>query len=392
MEAGGHGAAGPGGRPSIGWRGLAAVVVGAAVAWGALSYVALTIGVLADGYGYGLAVAADFATAELAAMALASIASGFALRRISVRRLAVAGALCAAAGNAATAGASLPSTVLIWRIVAGAGFGAMTGGLNTSISRTGDPHRVFLRANFGCITGAAIFFAVLPEIYGRFGFRSYFLAYAVVCALAAFALGAIPAHARHGGEPAGPSAARFRHAGFFVGASVLWLCYAAVWSLSERLGRDIGMNEQAVGRVLGLGTLCGLIGAGLAVAAGQRLRPLRPLLATSLATGLCYVWWAYSDSAGSYTWVLCIWGIVFCPMLAYLYAVGSEIDASGGLNRLVSGGVAISTALGPVLAAAIERTLGYHGVGLFALAGTVLACIAIARHGPSRSIESAAAA
>lgn len=369
----------PGSAAGGGWRELMGVLVGAGVAWGGLSYVALTIGVLADGYGYTLSGAANLATAELAAMAVASLSSGLALRHVSVRSLAIAGGACAAAANVATAIAASAAAVLCCRIMAGVGLGAMTGGLNTSISRTDDPHRLFLRANFGCITAAAVFFAALPEIYGRFGFRSYFVAYGAVSGLAAFALAAIPNPLPAGGAAQDGVRGRARDYALAVAAGLLWLCYAAVWSLTERLGRDIGISEETVGRIMGLGTLSGLIGAAAATYAGRYYGPLWPLIGTSLGTGLCYVWWAYSDSAASYAWMLSIWGVVFCPMLAYLYAVGSEMDGTGHVNRWIGAALAISTALGPVLGATVYEHVGYHGVGLLALFGTVAACVGVSR-------------
>jgi hypothetical protein len=68
---------------------------------------------------------------------------------------------------------------------------------------------------------------------------------------------------------------------------------------------------------------------------------------------------------------------VFCPILAYVYALATELDPSGSLGRLIGGGTAISTALGPLVGAQTEQGLGYHGVGILAFIGTTLACAAI---------------
>ena len=362
----------------VSWQSLVAVLAGAGVAWGGLSYVALTIGVFAEGYHYTTKQAAGLATLELAAMAVVAISAGYALRRISVRRLAVVGAVLAGAANICTAATSDPTLIVVLRLAAGAGFGAMAAGLNTSISRVADAESLFMRANFGCIAAAAIFFAVMPEIYGRAGFPSYFVAYGVLCLGAGTLLGWLPKM-----EPAAPGSSHesraygWRRMAMFLAVSLLWLCYAAVWSLTERLGRDIGMTEEAVGRAMGLGTLSGLAGAGVAAWLAGRLRPLLPLLFTTFATGVCYVWFCYCESANSYMWVLCIWGVVFCPILAYAYAVGTEIDNSGALGRLIGGGTAISTALGPIAGAQVKDLLGYHGVGVVMFMGTVMACVAI---------------
>ena len=361
------------------WRAWIAVLAGAGVAWGGLSYVALTIGVLAEGYRYSLTDAAALATLELGAMALTTMTGGYLLQHLSVRQLAVLGGCTAAAANLLSAVVAPPAILAATRVAAGAGFGWMAAGLNTSVSRSPNPQRLFLHANFGCITAAAVFFAVMPEIYGRAGYRSYFVAYALLCAAAAVAMRWLPTSAltvraaRTDLRPLG--AARLA---VFGAVSTVWLCYAGVWSLTERVGREIGMTEEAVGHALGLSTLAGLLGAGVAAACEGRLNPLRPLLFTSLATGLCYVWFGYSDSPAAYTGSLCVWGVVFCPILAYAYAVATEIDPSGALGRLIGGGTAISTALGPTLGAAIAQRIGYAGVGIAAFAVTASACVAIA--------------
>jgi hypothetical protein len=162
--------------------------------------------------------------------------------------------------------------------------------------------------------------------------------------------------------------------GIFLAVSLLWLCYAAAWSLVERLGTALGMSEEGIGRSMGLGTLSGLAGAGAAAWLAGRIRPLGPLIFTSLATGVCYLWLAFCRGEVEYTWMLCIWGVVFCPILAYAYAVGTEIDPSGALGRMIGGGTAITTALGPLLGAHLETSEGFRGVGLMTFAGSAIAC------------------
>jgi hypothetical protein len=259
----------------------------------------------------------------------------------------------------------------------------MAAGLNTSLSRSRDPERLFIRANFGCISIAAVFFYVMPMIYERTARPAYFVAYGALCLTAAGFMRWLPAGAPPATEsrarPAEREVARY---GVFLAVSLLWLCYAAVWSLVERLGASLGMSEEGIGRSMGLGTLSGLAGAGAAAWMAGRIRPLGPLIFTSVATGLCYVWLAFCRGETEYTWLLCIWGVVFCPILAYAYAVATEVDPSGGLGRMIGGGTAITTALGPVAGAHLQSSYGFRGVGLVTFAGTAIACAAFALLAP----------
>lgn len=367
-------------------RALVAVLAGAGIAWGALSYVTLTIGVLTEGYGASLDRAALLATLELGAMAAATMSAGPLLGRVREPVLALAGALLAGGVNALTALADASATLIILRVLAGVGLGWMAAALNTAISRAPAPGRLFVQANFGCIALAALFFAALPEIYARLGPRSYFLAYGVLCALAGVALRALPSPAAGRPSATMPESARAATRAplvLFLAVSLIWLSYAAVWSLTERFGRHLGLDDQTVGHALGLGTLTGLAGAAAATALAGRLRPRNALIATSLASGLCYVWMSYCTSGSSYTVMLCVWGAVFCPILAYAYAVAAHVDRTGALGRHIGGGTAIATALGPLLGAWLEQTLGYRGLTLVACLATALACASIACLGNS---------
>jgi hypothetical protein len=369
-------------------RTLIAALAGAGVAWGSLSYVALTIGVLAQGYGLSLRAAASLASLELGAMALATMSGGYALRIVSIRRLAILGGSVAGAANLAAAFAADGLVMSVTRAAAGLGLGWMTAALNTSLSRSADPQRLFIRANFGCITIAAAFFYVMPMIYERSSFPMYFIAYGGLCLAAAGFVAWLPptrieeSGARAAGRPRGGA-----KLGVFLAVSVVWLCYSAVWSLVERFGSDIGMSEESIGVSMGLGTLSGLLGAGVAAWLAGRIRPLAPLVLTSLSSGLCYLWIAFCRGSVEYTWILCIWGVVFCPILAYAFAVATDIDPSGSLGRMISGGTAITTALGPVAGARLQEMFGFRGVGVATLAGTAAACLVIllvAARGPRR--------
>jgi len=72
------------------------------------------------------------------------------------------------------------------------------------------------------------------------------------------------------------------------------------------------------------------------------------------------------------------WGVVFCPILAYAFAVGAELDPSGALVRLLSGGIAMTTALGPVVGDRLAEVFGYRGMGVATFAGSTVACLVLA--------------
>jgi MFS family permease len=368
-------------KPAGELRSMAAVLAGASVAWGGLSYVTLTIGVLTEGYHFSLSLAALLATVELGAMALTVTTAAYVLRLVPVARLALLGGSVAGAANLLTAFASDPIVVGVLRAIAGAGAGWMAAGLNTSLSRSPDPQRLFIQANFGNIISAAVFFAVMPIIYEHTSFPVYFIAYGAMCLACAALVGWLPDWKPPTAEVEIRSAADTEmgaRGGVFLSVCLVWLSYAAVWSLIERFGREIGLTEEAVGRSLGLGTLSGLIGAAAAAWLAGRFRPLWPLIFTCFTTGLCYFWLAFCHDGVVYTWILCVWGVVFCPILTYAFAVGAELDRSGALVRLLSGGIAITTALGPVVGDRLAEVFGYRGMGVATFVASTVACLVLA--------------
>ena len=133
-----------------------------------------------------------------------------------------------------------------------------------------------------------------------------------------------------------------------------------------------------VGEVLGLGTLAGIVGAGVSVWLGGRVRVPIALIATSLGSGACYVLLARAHGPIAYTVTFCVWGIVFCPIVPYAYAFATQIDPSGSLVRLMMSAFAITTAIGPVFGAQIAERLGYGSTAMFGFAGTLVACIGFA--------------
>jgi MFS family permease len=364
-----------------GLQSVLAVLAGASVAWGGLSYVTLTIGVLTEGYRFSLSQAALLATIELGAMALTVMTAGYVLQHVSVARLALVGGFLAGASNVLTAFTTDPFVIAVLRAIAGFGFGWMAAALNTSLSRSPDPQRLFIRANFGNITSAAVFFAVMPLIYEHTSFRAYFITYGLICFGCAALMGWLPDYPVPAAKVETQSATHARgiRIGVAIAVCLVWLCYAAVWSLIERFGRDIGMTEEAVGQSLGLGTLSGLLGAGAAAWLAGRIRPMGPLIFTCFTTGLCYFWLVFCHGGVVYTWILCLWGVVFCPILAYAFGVGAELDSSGALVRLLSGGIAITTALGPVVGDRLVDAFGYRGMGIATFAGSTIACLILWR-------------
>lgn len=377
----------PGRRATVSKRVFTAIVCGQTIGWGSLTFVALTIGVLKDGYGFTLTQSGVLATVELSTMAAAVALVGPVLRILSLRHLAVLGGLLAAAGNLLSASFSDVWIVGLLRIVTGAGTGFTVGAINTAISRTNDAEQLFVDSNIAIIALSVGFFVGMPMIYVRLGYPAYFVAYGLMCLAATASLGWLADETPVADERSirGSRWGR-RGTGLLFAVCLFWFCYSVLWSMSERLGRDIGLSDVVIGRVLGLGTFAGFAGSVVAAWLTRRMLQPLPILICAFGTGLCCVALTFTHSAVVYTAAMCAFGVAFCPFSPYALGIATEVDRSGGLGRAIMSGFAAMSALAPVLATRLVVQVGNRGLGLATFAGVIGACVLLGMLTPRRKI------
>jgi predicted MFS family arabinose efflux permease len=355
----------------------AACAAGLNIGFGALSYVALTIGVLVDGYGFSIERAALLGTIELGAMALTSLALTPAAAAANLGRLAFWGALVSGLGNISTAWAEGFTIVLLTRLIAGVGAGVVAPLVNVAFSASRQPVKLYANAMLSFMVVSALFYLVVPLIYSRLSYPAYFMAYGGMFLLTApllLWLGGRPAAVDHPAETVGsyPLGAAVLTA---AGAFTIWLGYSVVWSFCERIASSLGMSPAAIGQVFSLALIIGLVGTLVASRAGDRYGVVWPVSIGGLCMGLAYLGVTMAPTALFYTISMYGFGIVLLFFMPYLIGFCAAIDASGRLAAAVSGLMPIAAACGPLVGGLILASGSYATLGIFGFCCALLFCI-----------------
>jgi predicted MFS family arabinose efflux permease len=188
-----------------------------------------------------------------------------------------------AAGYVATAFAQTYPAMAAACCVAGAGGGLAIGFAFAALGRARNPDRAFsIYLVVGAVLGAALLYAA-PQLQAAFSTRTLFLAIAVCTLLTGLLLPAFPegraceeevytgAPIRRGLAVAGVSA-----------AFLIFFAVGAIWSYAERIGVASSLSPQTIAQGLSVGTLAGVVGAGLAGMLPQRWSRVMPIVAGSL--------------------------------------------------------------------------------------------------------------
>jgi len=182
-------------------------------------------------------------------------------------RLAVAlGIALATVGNLATAAAGSYAAIAAARVLAGCGEGMAVGFAFAALARARNPDRAFaLYLVFFLLLGAGLLL-VIPSLLERFGPARLFianglLAMGALCALKWFPNG----RASEGDifsitEPINHLLAIRA----LVAVFLYFFATGAMWSYVERIAVSNGLDAATVAQSLSLGTLAGVVGAGVA--------------------------------------------------------------------------------------------------------------------------------
>jgi predicted MFS family arabinose efflux permease len=226
---------------------------------------------------------------DLNVMACAIAASAFLLHRIDWRWLVAAGLLLIAAGNAATGLAHSYLSVVLARVVAGAGEGLAIGVSFAALGRAGNPDRAF---SVYLVAGAAFSSVLLwglPELQRRFGAPALFFGAAGLAVPVAMMLRWFP-HGRLPDDAARSSVRidrRLAVAGL-VGVFFYFMAQGGMWGYLERIGQAHHLGADQISRALAIANFAGIGGAAAASLVPRRLGRGLPLLISGAVSALSF--------------------------------------------------------------------------------------------------------
>ena len=309
---------------------------------------------------------------DINAMGVGMAASTFLLVRWNWRRALILALALIMLGNIATAAVHDYAMIALASCVAGLGQGLAVGFSFAALGRASNPDRAFsIYLVVGAVLGAALLYG-LPILQTEFTPGTIFLANAALTVLVGLSLPAFPNGQCEEDEVYTGDGINWRLAITALGAvALVFFAIGAVWSYAERIGAASQLSSEVIARGLSIGTLAGVVGAGLAGIMPQRLGRLVPLLLGSLCIIVGFQMLA--GRVGPIAYLMSIILILFGWNFVQPLLSGMCCDADGR-GRIVCAMAAIQTfgmGLGPAVAAPMIAGGSFRGAVWLAIAAMI---------------------
>lgn len=297
---------------------------------------------------------------DIDATAVAIGVSAFLLTRCNWRWVVGLGLVLIALGNVATALATGYGPIALARVLAGTGEGIAIGFSFAALGRARNPDRAF---SIYLVAGAAfssLLLFSLPMLQERFSPRDIFVANAVIALLSVFCLAHFP-NGKDSEDDIFASGAKIDQRlaiSALVAVFLYFFATGAMWSYTERIGISSGLKSTQIANGLSIGTLAGVVAAGLAGWVPTSWGRTRPLLASGVISVVSF--WLLLGTVPATTFILATVMLLFGWNFAQplLSGICAEADSRGRIICLMASIQTFGMGLGP---AAVGGTLGNQG-------------------------------
>ena len=318
------------------------------------------------------------AALDINAMAVTVGLSTFALARVPWRIAVALGLALIIVGNLLTAAVITFPAMAAARIVAGAGEGVAIGFAFAALGRASNPDRAFsIYLVVGALLSSAFLYA-LPAIQAAVTPSALFLIVAALNALVMLSLFAFPDGSKD--EPdifAGASKLDMRYAsGALLGVFLLFFAMGGMWSYSERIGMASRLSADVIAKGLSIGTIAGVVGAGLAGVLPRRWGRSWPLVVTAITGVASFLMYRGQVVPNNFivATVLMMFSWNFAQPL--LSGICSEACGRGRVVCAMGSIQTFGTGLGPAAAAATLVT-GSFSVMIYSAAVVLALSVAV---------------
>ena len=318
------------------------------------------------------------AALDINAMAVTVGLSTFALARVPWRIAVALGLALIIVGNLLTAAVVSFPAMAAARIVAGAGEGVAIGFAFAALGRASNPDRAFsIYLVVGALLSSAFLYA-LPAIQAAVTPSALFLIVAALNALVMLSLFAFPDGSKD--EPdifAGAGKLDMRYAsGALLGVFLLFFAMGGMWSYSERIGMASLLSADVIAKGLSIGTIAGVVGAGLAGVLPRRWGRSWPLVVTAITGVASFLMYRGQVVPNNFivATVLMMFSWNFAQPL--LSGICSEACGRGRVVCAMGSIQTFGTGLGPAAAAATLVT-GSFSVMIYSAAVVLALSVAV---------------
>ena len=318
------------------------------------------------------------AALDINAMAVTVGLSTFALARVPWRIAVALGLALIIVGNLLTAAVVSFPAMAAARIVAGAGEGVAIGFAFAALGRASNPDRAFsIYLVVGALLSSAFLYA-LPAIQAAVTPSALFLIVAALNALVMLSLFAFPDGSKD--EPdifAGAGKLDMRYAsGALLRVFLLFFAMGGMWSYSERIGMASLLSADVIAKGLSIGTIAGVVGAGLAGVLPRRWGRSWPLVVTAITGVASFLMYRGQVVPNNFivATVLMMFSWNFAQPL--LSGICSEACGRGRVVCAMGSIQTFGTGLGPAAAAATLVT-GSFSVMIYSAAVVLALSVAV---------------
>jgi hypothetical protein len=356
------------------WRLILASSVGAGLAHVGTTTMPFQIGALMDGAGRSASQAGLFGFCQIGALALGMILISSQLSRVHPAVVAVGSALLAAVANVGLFLVQSFPLQLLFGALAGLAFGFVFAATIAGAAACDEADRLYGIGNGGGLFLIMAVMMALPVIAGRFGPRSVFIG------IAGLALGC--SGPLLGLKQGGRSTTDGKVSGSTDGVPGLlfsWVALSmgtgAVYSFSERIGKQIHLAPEVIGMVLSAGLFVGLFGAAIAALVGGRVSRSHALVVGMVGTGVSCLILGYSETLVSFGAGVFLYMLFYMFLYCYLLGTAAQLDGTGRVGALGGGMERLSYSIGVWMGGLLAEYLSYSTIGLLGFAGCMLGLV-----------------
>ena len=220
----------------------------------------------------------------------------------------------------------------------------------------------------------------LPYSLAFNGQQGLFIAIAFICLLVAPLIWMLPkpsfAATGQAEKQSSQDSSVFLIGLFFLVLTIVYLAMGGVWSFSERVANNLHIEQDAIGLLLGLSTLTGVIGAISAGFLAKAERLTTPVALGFVVSGISAVVIAQSGDLAVYSIGILLYGYCYMFTVTFVLGIAAALDSAGRVAIATNAYLMIPYSLGPVVFG-IAGLGNISILGWISLAGCVLAVLII---------------
>jgi predicted MFS family arabinose efflux permease len=338
------------------------------------------IGAFIDGLGMNAQSAGALGTVEIFSIAVSALTLSRVLTPSNLRRIsAVAIVLCIVAQALSSVTTSYHGLVIL-RLLAGVASGALLAVVNMVIATSRSPAPLYGWVFAIASLGFAIMLTFLPYSLAFNGQQGLFIAITFICLLISPLTWMLPkpsfADTGQAERQSSQDSSAFLIGLFFLALTIVYLMMGGVWSFSERVANNLLIEQDAIGLLLGLSTLTGVIGAISAGFLAKAERLTTPVALGFVVSGISAVVIAQSGDLAVYSIGILLYGYCYMFTVTFVLGIAAALDSAGRVAIATNAYLMIPYSLGPVVFG-IAGLGNISILGWISLAGCVLAVLII---------------